>query len=51
MHPPLPLTVPVGRSARLVADLVPSWVPTLKYDVVELVPEVVVGRRLLLDRS
>jgi uncharacterized protein len=39
------------RRARLVADQVPSWVPTLKYDVVELVPEVVVGRRLLLDRG
>jgi nitroimidazol reductase NimA-like FMN-containing flavoprotein (pyridoxamine 5'-phosphate oxidase superfamily) len=26
------------------------WVPTLKYDVVELVPEVVTGRRFLIRR-
>lgn len=27
-----------------------SWVPTLKYDVVELVPDVVTGRSFVLDR-
>lgn len=27
-----------------------SWVPTLKYDVIELVPEVVTGRMFHLDR-
>ena len=35
------------------ADALPlrPWVPTLKYDVVELVPSVVTGRRFVLDRS
>jgi hypothetical protein len=28
-----------------------SWVPTLKYDVVELVPESLNGRRFYLERD
>ena len=31
-------------------DLLRPWVPTLKYDVVELRPEAVTGRRFLLRR-
>jgi hypothetical protein len=30
--------------------LLEPWVPTLKYDVIELVPEWVSGRRFLLRR-
>jgi len=35
------------------ADALPlrPWVPTLKYDVVELVPSSVTGRRFVLDRA
>jgi nitroimidazol reductase NimA-like FMN-containing flavoprotein (pyridoxamine 5'-phosphate oxidase superfamily) len=37
--------------AERVDDLpLQPWVPTLKYDVVELAPEVVTGRRFLLNR-
>ena len=47
-----------GRLHRLgedeagrVEELLPqSWVPTQKYDVIELQPEVVTGRRFLLQR-
>lgn len=47
-----------GRLRRLAEDeahrvegrLLEPWVPTLKYDVVELVPETVTGRRFLLRR-
>ncbi len=43
--------VPEDRAHR-VDDLgLWSWVPTLKYDVVELVPDVVSGRRFRLDRD
>jgi len=35
------------------ADVLPlrPWVPTLKYDVVELVPSSVTRRRFVLDRA
>jgi nitroimidazol reductase NimA-like FMN-containing flavoprotein (pyridoxamine 5'-phosphate oxidase superfamily) len=47
-----------GRMRRLQEDeahrvdslLLRPWVPTLKYDVVELLPETVTGRRFLLQR-
>lgn len=35
---------------RLDQDVHQPWVPTLKYEVVELVPEVVTGRRFTLRR-
>lgn len=43
--------VPEGEEGR--ADALPlrPWVPTLKYDVVELVPSAVTGRRFRLSRS
>jgi uncharacterized protein len=38
--------------ARMVADLVPSWVPMLlRYDVLEIVPATVTGRRILVQRG
>jgi len=48
-----------GRLRRLHEDevhrvegrLLEPWVPTLKYDVIELTPESVSGRRFLLRRS
>jgi uncharacterized protein len=36
---------------RLDALRLPTWVPTLRYDVVELLPEVVTGRRFRLQRD
>ena len=39
-----------GRSGRVEERLPQSWVPTQKYDVIELQSEVVTGRRFLLQR-
>ena len=39
------------RHARLLEDEVPSWVPVLKYEVLEVDPATVVGRRFLLQRG
>lgn len=39
------------RRARLVEERVPAWVPTLKYDVMEIVPTAVTGRRLWISRG
>jgi nitroimidazol reductase NimA-like FMN-containing flavoprotein (pyridoxamine 5'-phosphate oxidase superfamily) len=39
------------RHARLLENEVPSWVPMLKYEVLEVVPETVSGRRFLLQRD
>lgn len=40
------------RRARLVADHVPSWVPMLlRYDVLEVVPATVTGRRFWISRG
>lgn len=39
------------QHARLLEDKVPSWVPVLKYDVLEVAPETVVGRRFLVQRG
>ena len=36
---------------RLLEDQVPSWVPLLKYEVVEIAPETVVGLRFLVQRG
>lgn len=38
------------EAGRVEARLVESWVPTPKYDVIELQPESVTGRRFLLRR-
>ena len=42
--------VPEDRAHRVDELGLWSWVPTLKYDVVELVPDVVSGRRFRLER-
>ena len=39
------------KQARLLEDEVPSWVPMLKYEVLEVDPETVVGRRFLVQRD
>jgi nitroimidazol reductase NimA-like FMN-containing flavoprotein (pyridoxamine 5'-phosphate oxidase superfamily) len=39
------------HQAELVGQQVPSWIPTLKYDVLEVVPTAVTGRRFLLQRG
>ena len=39
------------QQARLLEDEVPSWVPVLKYEVLEVAPEVVAGRRFLVHRD
>jgi nitroimidazol reductase NimA-like FMN-containing flavoprotein (pyridoxamine 5'-phosphate oxidase superfamily) len=43
----------LGEDEEHRADALPlhSWVPTLRYDVVELVPDVVTGRRFQLQRD
>jgi len=42
--------LPEDEAHRVDALLLEPWVPTLKYDVVELLPQVVTGRRFLLRR-
>lgn len=39
------------KHARLLEDEVPSWVPMLKYEVLEVDPEAVAGRRFFLQRD
>ncbi len=39
------------QHARLLEERVPSWVPMLKYEVLEVVPETVTGRRFLIQRD
>lgn len=38
------------HEAEIVGEQVPSWIPTLKYEVMEVVPTAVTGRRFLLQR-
>lgn len=40
--------VPEDEAERLAVPEEASWVPTLKYDVVRVLPDVVTGRRFLL---
>jgi uncharacterized protein len=40
------------HEARIVADRIPSWVPMLlRYDVLEIVPATLTGRRVLIQRD
>jgi nitroimidazol reductase NimA-like FMN-containing flavoprotein (pyridoxamine 5'-phosphate oxidase superfamily) len=40
------------QQARIVGESVPSWVPMLlRYDVLEIVPATVTGRRFLIQRG
>ena len=39
------------HTARLVGESVPSWVPMLRYELVEVVPRIVTGRRFLVQRD